>query len=255
MLSRYFLSTMASFLLYEVVISSLHHFFIIIRYNSGMRILIVEDEPKLNKGLAQGLQIRGYAVDTAFDGEVGENLARMNTYDIMILDVMLPKRDGFTVCRNLRKAGIVTPILFLTAKDSVEDKVEGLDFGADDYLIKPFSFEELVARLRTLLRRPKHTIPDVLELDALRLDTRTQKVTLDKQELNLTLREYGLLEYLLRNIGAVITRDDILEHVWDRFHDSFSNVVDVHLKNLRKKLPTNYAKRIETVWGKGYRIT
>ena len=130
-----------------------------------------------------------------------------------------------------------------------------MDFGADDYLVKPFSFDELVARLRTLLRRPKNTVPDRLELDGLQLDTRTQEVTIDGALINLTLREYSLLEYLLRNIGTVLTRDDLLEHVWDRFHDSFSNVVDVHLKNLRKKLPEDYAKRIKTIWGKGYQLS
>jgi DNA-binding response OmpR family regulator len=219
-----------------------------------MRLLVVEDEPKLNKGLVEGLQQRGYTVDSAFDGEDGEQTARMYSYDAIILDIMMPKRDGLTVCRNLRQAGVTTPIIFLTAKDAIPDKIEGLDGGADDYLIKPFSFDELVARLRTVLRRPRTAISDILTLDDLRLDTRTQTVTVNDTSINLTLREYGLLEYLLRNIDTVITRDDLLEHVWDRFHDSFSNVVDVHLKNLRKKLPEQYAKRIETIWGKGYRL-
>jgi DNA-binding response OmpR family regulator len=219
-----------------------------------MKILVVEDEPKLNKGLVQGLQNRGYAVDFAFDGEEGETMARMNEYDLIILDIMMPKRDGLEVCRNLRSVKITTPILFLTAKDAVEDRIKGLNDGADDYLIKPFSFAELEARVRTLLRRPPLATLDSFVLDGLRLDTQSQKVTIDEKEIHLTLREYALLEYLLRNKGAVVNREDILEHVWDRFYDSFSNVVDVHLKNLRKKLPTSYAKRIETVWGKGYRI-
>ncbi len=219
-----------------------------------MKILIVEDEPKLNKGLVEGLQNRGYAVDSAFDGEEGELLARMNGYDLILLDMMMPKRDGREVCRNLRAANIQTPILFLTARDSVEEKVEGLDLGADDYLVKPFSFEELFARMRTLLRRTPQMQSDVLELDGLRLDTRASQVTVNGKKIELTLREYGLLEYFLRNKGAVVSREDILSHVWDRFFDSFSNVVDVHLKNLRKKLPKEYAKRIQTVWGKGYRL-
>ncbi len=219
-----------------------------------MKILIVEDEVKLNKGLVTGLQNRGYAVDFAYDGEEGENLARMNEYDVIILDRMLPIRDGVTVCRNLRAHGIHTPILFLTARDTVEDTVEGLDSGADDYLVKPFSFEELVARIRTLMRRVPQLSGDILTLKDLQLDTRSQIVTISKKPVELTLREYGLLEYFLRNKGAVVTREDILTHVWDRFHDSFSNVVDVHLKNLRKKLPKEYAKRIQTVWGKGYRV-
>lgn len=219
-----------------------------------MKILVVEDEPKLNKGLAEGLRGRGYAVDSALDGEEGEKMARWNNYDLMILDIMMPKQDGIEVCRNLRASGNVIPILMLTAKDSTEDKVVGLDIGADDYLVKPFSFEELMARIRSIMRRPTLSAQDVLELDDLKLDTRSQEVTIHKKELKLTTREYGVLEYLLRNKGAVITREDLLEHVWDRNYDSFSNVVDVHLKNLRKKLPSEYAKRIETVWAKGYRL-
>jgi DNA-binding response OmpR family regulator len=219
-----------------------------------MKILVVEDEPKLNKGLVTGLQNRGYAVDFAFDGEEGEKMARVNDYDLLILDVMMPKRDGRDVCRSLRAFGIQTPILFLTARDSVEDKVAGLDLGADDYLAKPFSFEELVARIRTLLRRPKQTQSDVLLLDDLQLDTCSQTVKIKEKPLDLTLREYGILEYLLRNKNNLVTREDLLTHVWDRFFDSLSNVVDVHLKNLRKKLPSTYAKRIQTVWGKGYRL-
>lgn len=220
-----------------------------------MKILVVEDEPKLNKALVEGLKARGVSADAAFDGVEGEGLARFHAYDVIILDVMMPKKDGITVCRSLRAFGIQTPIIFLTARDTVEDKVAGLDFGADDYLVKPFSFEELMARIRTLVRRaPREITNDVLELDGLELDTRSQQVTADGKVLDLTLREYSLLEYLMRNKGAVVTREDLLSHVWDRFFDSFSNVVDVHLKNLRKKLPKAYAKRIETVWGKGYRL-
>lgn len=223
-------------------------------YCISMKLLVVEDEPKLNKGLVEGLKQRGYAVDFSFDGEEGEKLAKLEGYDLIILDIMLPKRDGLTVCQNLRGSGIQTPILFLTARDTTDDKILGLDLGGDDYLVKPFSFEELVARVRTLLRRTPQLTPDVLELDDLQVDTRAQLVNVGGKKIELTLREYGLLEYLLRNRGLVITREDVLSHVWDRFHDSFSNVVDVHLKNLRKKLPKNYAKRIQTVWGKGYRI-
>ncbi len=219
-----------------------------------MKILIVEDEIKINTALSQGLHHLGYAVDSAYDGEEGEKMARMNSYDMIILDVMMPKRNGIEVCLNLRTAHINVPILILTAKDAIENRVEGLDAGADDYLIKPFSFDELLARIRTLLRRPPLTATDVFELDELKLDTRTQKVTVHKKEIELTLREYGLLEYLLRNQGTVLTRVDLLEHVWDRNYDSLSNVVDVHLKNLRKKLPKSYASRIETIWGKGYRL-
>lgn len=220
-----------------------------------MKILIIEDEPKLNKGLVLGLKNRGYAVDFAYDGDEGEKLAKVNKYDLIILDIMMPRRDGLEVCRSLRSWSIATPILFLTARDSIEDKIIGLDFGGDDYLVKPFSFEELVARIRALLRRTPSVVSDVFSWGELVLDTRAQTVQIKNKSLELTLREYGLLEYLLRNRGAVVTREDILTHVWDRFYDSFSNVVDVHLKNLRKKLPKDYAKRITTVWGKGYRLS
>lgn len=219
-----------------------------------MKLLVVEDEPKLNKALVQGLQQRGFAVDFALDGEEGERLARLNGYDAILLDIMLPKKDGLTVCTNLRGLRIATPIIFLTAKDQTAEKIEGLDVGADDYLVKPFSFDELHARIRSVLRRPALTQTDVLVFEGLRLDTRAQKVQVNQTDIELTLREYGLLEYFLRNVGKVISRQDILDHVWDQFFDSFSNVVDVHIKNLRKKLPSAYAKRLKTIWGKGYRL-
>lgn len=220
-----------------------------------MKILVVEDEPKLNRGIAQGLQARGYAVESALDGEVGEEMARQNTYDLVILDIMMPKRDGIAVCKNLRAAGKNMPVLFLTARDAVEDRVFGLDVGADDYLVKPFSFDELAARVRTLLRRPPITQHDVLMIGDLSLDTRAQRVEIAGKEIELTAREYGLLEYLLRHKGIVVSREELLSHVWDSFHDTLSNVVDVHLKNLRRKLPRTYAERIQTIWGKGYRLT
>ncbi len=219
-----------------------------------MKLLVVEDEPKLNRAIVQGLVQRGYAVDSALDGEEGERLARLNGYDLIVLDIMLPKQNGLVTCQNLRTHGVKTPIIFLTARDQTEEKVEGLDSGADDYLVKPFSFDELHARIRSLLRRPPLTQHDILTLDDLELDTQAQKLTVHEKEIELTLREYALLEYLLRNRGKVITRQDILDHVWDQFFDSFSNVVDVHLKNLRKKLPSFYAARIKTIWGKGYRL-
>lgn len=219
-----------------------------------MKILVVEDEPKLNDAIATGLTNRSYTVDCAYDGEEGERLARVNPYDCIILDIMMPKRDGLQMCYNLRQSGIQTPVLFLTARDAVEDRVEGLDIGADDYLVKPFSLEELSARIRTLMRRPPLATKDILTLADLQLDTKTQKVSITGKSIELTVREYCLLEYLLRHQHEVVTREDIVTHVWDRFFDSLSNVVDVHVKNLRKKLPSHYAKRIKTVWGKGYRL-
>ncbi len=241
-----------------------------------MKILIVEDETKLNKALKTAFERKGFAVDSAFDGEEGERLAKWNEYDLVVLDIMMPKRDGVEVCKNLRLAGKKMPIIMLTAKDTTEDKVAGLETGADDYLGKPFAFEELLARVRSLLRRPPLSVEDVFEWEGLTLDTRSQKVTIEStsatgtsgasspskgsdvktntKEISLTLREYSLLEYMLRNRGKVLTRDDLLEHVWDRNHDTLSNVVDVHMKNLRKKLPKKYAILIETIRGKGFRL-
>lgn len=219
-----------------------------------MRILVVEDEMKLNQALVEGLRLRGYAVDFAFDGAEGQTMARQNDYDVIVLDVMLPQKNGLDVCAELRAHKVITPIIFLTARDAVEDKIMGLHMGADDYLVKPFAFEELVARIRTVLRRAPQMTSDILTLDDLTLDTLGQKVMAGNKVIDLTLREYGLLEYLLRHKGQVVTREDILSHVWDRFYDSLSNVVDVHLKNLRKKLPKTYAARIATVRGKGYRL-
>lgn len=219
-----------------------------------MKILVVEDEQKLNAAIVQGLRSRGYTVDAVFDGKEGERVAREHSYDCIVLDIMMPVMDGLTMCKNLRAAGVQTPVLFLTAKSDVHEKIAGFNVGADDYVAKPFSFDELVARIRAITRRAPSVQGDVLTLDALLLDTRSQVVTVHGKPVDLTLREYALLEYFLRNQNAVVTREDILSHVWDRFYDSLSNVVDVHLKNLRKKLPKDYAKRIQTVWGKGYRL-
>ncbi len=223
-------------------------------YLSRMKILVVEDEQKLNAAIVQGLRSRGYTVDAAFDGAEGERIAREHSYDCIVLDVMMPIMDGFLMCKKLRAVGVQTPVLFLTAKSDVHEKVSGFNVGADDYMVKPFSFDELVARIRAITRRAPTVQGDVLTLNALSLDTRSQIVTINGKVIDLTLREYALLEYFLRNQDAVVTREDILSHVWDRFFDSLSNVVDVHLKNLRKKLPKEYAKRIQTVWGKGYRL-
>ncbi len=229
----------------------LHAMFV---YYLRMKILVVEDEQKLNAAIVQGLRSRGYTVDAAFDGAEGERIAKDNVYDCIVLDVMMPIMDGFEMCKKLRASGVQTPVLFLTAKSDVHEKITGFNVGADDYVVKPFSFDELVARIRAITRRAPNVQGDVLTLDGLLLDTRSQIVTINGKPIDLTLREYALLEYFLRNQGAVVTREDILSHVWDRFFDSLSNVVDVHLKNLRKKLPKEYAKRIQTVWGKGYRL-
>lgn len=219
-----------------------------------MRILFIEDEPKLRRNVAEGLTARGYTVDTAGNGKEGERLAREQTYAVIVSDIMMPEQDGIETCRQLRTKGVTTPIILLTARDTLAEKITGLDIGADDYLTKPFSFDELTARIRALMRRQPTFTHDILTYHDLVLNTRTQQVAIGKKVLDLTLREYGILEYLLRNQGTVITREDILSHVWDQFFDSLSNVVDVHVKNLRKKLPPLYGKRLRTVWGKGYQL-
>lgn len=219
-----------------------------------MRLLVVEDEAKLNQSIKKGLEQKGYAVDSAYDGEQGEILAENETYDLIILDILMPKKDGLSVCRDLRAHGVHAPIIFLTAKDSLSDKITGLDSGADDYLIKPFEFFELLARIRALLRRPKTALPVVLSIKGLVLDMGKHVLKIDNREVKLTLRELRLLEYFMRNKNTVVTREELLEHVWDVNFDSFSNTVDVHIKNLRKKLKGEYAEKLETIRGLGYKL-
>lgn len=223
-----------------------------------MRILIVEDEEKLAKALKRGLEKEGYAVDFVLDGEQGEQRIELyqNEYDLVVLDLMLPKKSGATVCRNVRKKGIRTPILILSAKGMTEDKTELLDLGADDYLVKPFSFEELSARIRALLRRPEEVIPTVLKVGKVTLNTATRQVFVNGTEVDLTLKEFVLLEYLIRSKGRVLTREQIFDALWDFANDSFSNVIDVHIKNLRKKLKddSHNPRLLQTVRGVGYKI-
>lgn len=222
-------------------------------YNSDMRILLVEDEIKLNLGIKKGLVREGYSVDSAFDGEKGLLMAEDLVYDLIILDVLLPKKNGFVICKNLRENKVNTPILLLTAKDAIEDKIEGLDNGADDYLVKPFKLEELKARIRALLRRPLVTVPAIIELKSLTLNSNSQLVAIDNHEIPLTLKEFRLLEYLMRNLNHVLSREQILDHVWDSSYESFTNIVDVHIKNLRRKLGKN-AGLLQTVRGVGYML-
>ena len=221
-----------------------------------MRVLVVEDERKIADFIRKGLSEHGYAVDVAYDGEEALDWPAVADFDLIILDVMLPARDGTEVCRVLRKRGVRTPILMLTAKDAVEDRVLGLDSGADDYLVKPFAFAELLARLRALTRRQPAVLGSLLRVGDLILDTATRKVSRAEDELELTTKEYAILEYLMRHPNQVLTRTMIAEHVWNYDFDNASNVIDVHIRNLRRKIDDTFAtKLIRTVRGAGYRIS
>jgi two-component system copper resistance phosphate regulon response regulator CusR len=221
-----------------------------------VRILLVEDEARLAAFVARGLREQSYAVDTASDGGEALYLAAINQYDVVVLDLMLPVKDGYEVCRELRAAGFKRPILMLTARGTVEDRVTGLDTGADDYLTKPFDFKELLARLRALLRRSPDLRPPVARVADLTVDTASHAVERGGEPVSLTAKEYALLEYLVMNEGRVVSREQIAEHVWDESFDPFSNVIDVYVKRLRAKLDTSRDPRlIHTRRGEGYILT
>ena len=218
-----------------------------------MRVLVVEDAWPMAEALAKGLREQGYAVDLARDGESALDHAAVNDYDLVVLDVMLPHRDGLSVCRELRARGAGTPVLMLTARDGVEDRVAGLDAGADDYLIKPFAFKELLARVRALLRRHREVRPPQLTLADLTLDTASREAQRAGRVVQLTAKEYALLEYLMLHAGEVISRERISEHVWDESFDPFSNLIEVYIQRLRKKIDDGAAvKLIHTQRGAGY---
>jgi heavy metal response regulator len=218
-----------------------------------MRVLVIEDEKKVADFISNGLAEEGYAVDVAHDGDQGYFLAMTNEYDAILLDIMLPKMDGFTLCTKLRSEDNHTPILMLTAKDAIKDKVRGLDAGADDYLTKPFAFEELLARIRSLLRKKSLQQKTQFQVDNLVLDTITHAVSRGESEIQLSVKEYALLEYLMRNTGSVVTRTMIAEHVWDINFDTFTNVIDVYISYLRNKIDRGHdIKLIHTVRGRGY---
>jgi two-component system, OmpR family, copper resistance phosphate regulon response regulator CusR len=221
-----------------------------------VRILLVEDEPHAAQVLAKGLREQTYAVDVAGDGEAAVFQAGTSDYDAVILDVMLPLKDGFAVCRAIRESGGVVPILMLTARDAVEARIEGLDAGADDYLVKPFDFGELLARLRALIRRGRQPIlPQWLTIGPLTIDTRKRRVRLHGDDVPLTAKEYALLEYLVRRDGDVVSRGEIAEHVWDQYYDPLSNVVDVYVQRLRRKLDRPGGdSMIRTRRGEGYQF-
>jgi DNA-binding response OmpR family regulator len=222
-----------------------------------MKILLVEDEEKLANALSKGLIHEGYAVDAIGDGK--KALTRIslhrNDYDLIILDLMLPSMDGHEICKQVRAWNITIPILVLTARAETDTKVELLLSGADDYLVKPFSFAELTARVRALLRRPTESLPETLKVGDLELNSTERRVTRSGEEIPLTLKEFGLLEYFMRHPNQVVNREDLLSHLWDFNYAGFSNVVDVHVKNLRRKLGEgNPGAVLETVRGIGYRM-
>lgn len=221
-----------------------------------MRILIIEDQIKLANSIKKGLEKIGYAVDVLCDGASG--LRRIESsalsLDLIILDIMIPEIDGITLCKKLRSQNIMTPVLMLTARDTVEDKVKGLDSGADDYLIKPFEFTELTARIRALLRRPEVTTEIELTGAGIKLDTVKHTVKKNGKDIKLTMKEFAILELFLRNANQILSRDKIITHVWDFHYNTFSNIVDVNIKNLRKKLQDKNENIFETVYGAGYRF-
>lgn len=223
-----------------------------------MRILIVEDEAKLAEALKKGLELKGFAVDWLSDSEKARTriLLYRDEYDLILLDLMLPGVDGATICRDARAEGVTTPIIILTARDETDYKVELLNLGADDYIAKPFSFEELVARMTAVLRRPAETLPTMLTVRDIVLDPSRRVVEKAGQPVPLTLKEYSLLEFFMRHPDEALTRESIMDHVWSFDFPGFSNVLDVHMKNLRKKLDTYESADplFETVRGVGYRL-
>jgi two-component system OmpR family response regulator len=220
-----------------------------------VRVLVVEDERKLGELLVRGLREEGYAADVADRGEAALWMANAVDYDAIVLDVMLPGVDGFDVCRRLRRDGVWTPVLMLTARDAIEDRITGLDTGADDYLTKPFSFDELLARIRALTRRAPAERPAVLEVGDLRLDPAAHRAWRSEQELDLTAKEFALLELLMRRAGIALTRTQLLDGAWDLAFESRSNVIDVYIRYLRDKIDRPFGREsIETVRGVGYRL-
>ena len=221
-----------------------------------MRILIIEDERRLSNVVKKGLVEEGFAVDQAFDGEEGLYPAESESYDLIMLDLMLPKVDGLKVCHELRNKKIKTPILMLTAKSKIEDKVKGLESGADDYLAKPFAFAELKARIQALIRRSHNEADPILKLDDLELDPAKHIVKRSNKIIPLTPKEFAILEYLLRHKNTIVTRTQVTEHVWDYNFDALSNVVDVFITTLRRKINSGFKnKLIQTIHGVGYKMT
>lgn len=217
-----------------------------------MKVLVVEDEHGIANAIKTGLEEENYIVDLAYDGEVGYDLASDNDYDLIVLDLMLPKMDGLTVCKKIREEGIHTPILMLTARGGLKDKVTGLDLGADDYLVKPFAFEELLARLRALARRPESRQEDILSVKDLKINLKNFDVTCNGRRVKLSRKEFSLLEYLVRAGGQIVSKEQIINRVWAYDSDILENTVEVYIRNLRKKLGN--CVEIETLRGFGYKL-
>lgn len=218
-----------------------------------MRILIAEDEKSLNRIIAKQLKVSGYSVDCAFNGEEAYDLISMTDYDAAVFDVMMPKIDGFSLLKKIRNEGNNLPVLFLTARDSIEDRVEGLDIGADDYLVKPFAFEELLARIRVLIRKNSVSNSNIITVADLTVDISSRKVKRGDKDISLSAKEYELLQYLAVNNGIVLSREKIEDHIWNYDYEGGTNVVDVYIRYLRKKIDEGYDKKlIHTVRGMGY---
>ncbi len=218
-----------------------------------MRILVAEDEKSLNRIIAKQLKASGYSVDCAFNGEEAYDLIGMTDYDAAVFDVMMPKIDGFALLKKIRNEGSNLPVLFLTARDSIEDRVEGLDIGADDYLVKPFAFEELLARIRVIIRKNSVSKSNIISVADLTVDISSRKVTRDGKDISLSAKEYELLQYLAVNNGIVLSREKIEDHIWNYDYEGGTNVVDVYIRYLRKKIDDGFDKKlIHTVRGMGY---
>lgn len=218
-----------------------------------MRILVVEDEKDLNKVIVKELEGNHYVVDACYDGEAALDFISFAEYDVIVLDIMMPKLDGISVLKTIRDKKDKTPVLILSAKDQLEDRIKGLDSGADDYLVKPFALDELLARIRVLIRRNSHEITDTLAISNLKMDCNARTVFRDSTEIKLSSKEFSILEYMLRNQGTVLTRDKIEQHIWNYDYEGGSNVVDVYIRYLRKKIDETYEpKLIHTLRGTGY---
>ncbi|MCC8151056.1 MAG: response regulator transcription factor [Lachnospiraceae bacterium] len=218
-----------------------------------MRILLAEDERDLNRIITKKLTTEGYSVDSCFDGEEAIDILSYTDYDAVILDIMMPKADGFAVLQALRKAGKTTPVLFLTARDSISDRVKGLDSGANDYLVKPFSFEELTARIRAMIRTSHGSVQNELAVGDLVMDCASKRVTRGGQEITLSAKEYALLEYMMHNPGIILSREQIEDHIWNYDYEGGTNVVDVYISYLRRKIDSGHEQKlIHTVRGRGY---